>query len=148
MASNTVPPLVLQIAHTQRFLGYSILPMRHTFRIAGFESFFPGGKKGASAPKSDKKPGGGWGGGGGGGNKTPPGEEGPPMSMATMAMIGIGSFMLFNALGDSGGGGGREINFQEFKYQLLEPGLVPIRCTFSICRSLAHICYRWNASWW
>jgi len=46
------------------------------------------------------------------------------MSMATMAMIGIGSFILFNALGDSGGGGGREINFQEFKYQLLEPGLV------------------------
>lgn len=89
----------------------------------GFESFFPGAsKKVAEAAKSAVSKGGG--GGAGGGKKGPaPAGETPPMSMATMAMIGIGSFMLFNALG-SAGGGGREINFQEFKYQLLEPGLV------------------------
>jgi hypothetical protein len=46
------------------------------------------------------------------------------MGMATLAALGLGGMVLMNMFA-SEGGGGREINWQEFKYQLLEQGLVP-----------------------
>lgn len=91
----------------------------------GFEAFFPGAKKaaGSGAKAEAKKPGGGWGGGGSGGKKPEGGDTPPSASMATLALGAFGVFMLMN-MGSEGSGTGREINFQEFKYQLLEPGLV------------------------
>jgi len=65
--------------------------------------------------------GGGWGGGGGG--KKGGDEQPPQVSMATLGLLGLGTFLLLNMSSD-GSGSGREINWQEFKYQLLEPGLV------------------------
>jgi len=87
-------------------------------RSAGFEAFFPGAKKaGESIVKEQAKR------GGNGGGKKPSGEEPPQTSLATLGALGIGAFLLMNMFNDSQGGG-REINFQEFKYQLLEQGLV------------------------
>lgn len=84
----------------------------------GFEAFFPKGLRKPSA-KSDKKSGS----NGGGGDKKPGGEE-PPNMNASLAMLGLGAAFLLLNMGSEGGGRGREINWQEFKYQLLEPDLV------------------------
>jgi len=49
--------------------------------------------------------------------------------MATLGALGVGAFLLFNMFNDASSGGGREINWQEFKYQLLEQGLVSFSST-------------------
>ena len=86
--------------------------------LSGFEAFFPGAKKaGETMAKEQAKR------GGNGGKKPGGGEEPPQTSLATLGALGLGAFLLMNMFNESQGGG-REINWQEFKYQLLEQGLV------------------------
>lgn len=86
----------------------------------GFEAFFPKGSFGKAKPSAKSKPQ--KSGGGGGGDKKPGGEE--PNFNASLAMLGLGAAFLLLNMGADGGSRGREINWQEFKYQLLEPDLV------------------------
>lgn len=121
-ATVSSPMAWLQAQFPRLFCNKSRVPK-------GFEQFFPGAKKGGSAPKaeSSKKSGNNWGGGGGGGggqkNSGGEGGEPPQPSFATLALLGVTALAVMN-MASEGSGGGREINFQEFKYQLLEQGLV------------------------
>merc|ERR1711871_978008 len=101
----------LQKAFPRLFCDKSRIPK-------GFEAFFPGAKKaGETMAKEQAKR------GGNGGKKPGGGEEPPQTSLATLGALGLGAFLLMNMFNESQGGG-REINWQEFKYQLLEQGLV------------------------